>query len=78
MNWFLVTTNGTSTPVGVEGRDLINFGGHASGTGLLTGAFGARGKITENAQIGGAFEFPFAGRRDLFRYRFTIDFILRY
>jgi hypothetical protein len=78
MNWFLVTSKGQTTPIGVEGRDLINFGGQAKGTGLLTGAFGARGKLSENAQIGGAFEFPFAGRRDLFRYRFTIDFILRY
>lgn len=78
MNWFLYTTNGNSTPIGSEGRDLINFGGHSSGTGLLTGAFGGRVKITESAQVGAAFEIPFAGRRDLFSYRFTIDFILRY
>jgi len=78
MNWFLYTTNGNSTLIGSEGRDLVNFGGHASGTGLLTGAFGGRVKITESAQLGAAFEIPFAGRRDLFSYRFTIDFILRY
>jgi hypothetical protein len=57
---------------------LINFGGQAGGTGLLTGAFGGRVKITESAQLGAAFEIPFAGRRDLFRNRFTVDFILRY
>jgi hypothetical protein len=78
LNWFLYTANGTTTPIGAEGRDLINFGGHPKGSGLLTGAFGARGKISESAQIGAAFEFPWAGQRDLFRYRFTIDFILRY
>jgi len=61
----------------VSGRDLINFGGQGK-NGLLTGAFGARYKITESAQVGTAFEFPFAGRKDLFQYRFTLDFILRY
>jgi hypothetical protein len=78
LNWFLVTAKGNSRPIGIEGRDLINFGGQASGSGLLTGAFGGRVKISENAQAGAAFEFPFAGRKDLFRYRFTLDFILRY
>ncbi len=78
LNWILNTTDGKSRPIGAEGRDLINFGGQAAGSGLLTGAFGGRVKISENAQFGGAFEFPFAGRKDLFRYRFTLDFILRY
>ena len=78
LNWVINTTNGTSTPIGAEGRDLINFGGQARGSGLLTGALGGRVKITEAAQIGAAFEFPFAGRKDFFRYRFTVDFILRY
>ena len=62
----------------MEGRDLINFGGQAKGNGLLTAAFGARFKISESAQFGGAFEFPLAGNRELFQYRFTVDFILRY
>ena len=77
LNWVLNTTNGTSTPIGSEGRDLINFGGQSK-SGLLTAAFGGRVKITESAQIGAAFEVPVAGRKDLFRYRFTLDFILRY
>ena len=77
LNWVLNTTNGTSTPIGSEGRDLINFGGQSK-SGLLTAAFGGRVKITESAQIGAAFEIPVAGRKDLFRYRFTLDFILRY
>ena len=72
------TCPGTSTPIGAEGRDLINFGGQAKGSGLLTAAFGGRVKITESAQIGTAIEFPIAGRKDLFSYRFTLDFILRY
>ena len=78
LNWVLNTTDGNTVPIGSEGRDLINFGAQASGKGLLTAAFGGRVKISENAQLGAAFEFPFAGRKDLFRYRFTLDFILRY
>ena len=78
LNWIVNTTDGRSTPIGSEGRDLINFGGQASGSGLLTIAFGGRIKITEAAQIGTAFELPLAGRSDLFNYRFTLDFILRY
>lgn len=78
MNWFTYTTNGHSVPIGVEGQDLINFGGQARGQGLLTGAIGARYKFSENYQIGGAFEIPFAGPHDLMEYRFTLDFIFRY
>jgi hypothetical protein len=78
LNWLVNTSNGHDRTIGVEGRDLLETGGQAKGSGLLTGAFGGRIKITESAQLGGAFEFPFWGRKDLFRYRFTIDFILRY
>jgi hypothetical protein len=78
LNYYLMSKDGHSTPIGSEGRDLVNFGGQASGKGLMTGAFGARFKVTENAQVGGAFEFPFAGPHDFFQYRFTLDFILRY
>ena len=78
MNWLYYTKNGNGLTMGSEGRDLFNFGGQAKNTGLLTAAFGARYKITECAQLGAAFEFPLAGPRDLFRYRATIDFILRY
>jgi hypothetical protein len=78
MNWFTYTTNGKSLPIGVEGQDLINFGGQARGQGLLTGAIGGRYKFTENYQLGAAFEIPIAGPKDLFDYRFTLDFIFRY
>jgi hypothetical protein len=78
LNWLIYTADGNSRPIGSEGRDLINFGGQAQGKGMMTWAIGARYKISEAAQIGGAFELPVAGPRDLFRYRFTLDFILRY
>ncbi len=79
LNWIVYTANGKERPfIGAEGRDLLNVGGIARGKGMLTWAIGARYKINESAQLGGAFELPLAGPRDFFSYRFTIDFILRY
>ena len=78
LNWFQYTTNGRSTPFPGEGRDLINFGDQARGSNLLTWAIGGRVKVTESSQVGAAFELPLLGNRDLFQYRFTVDFIWRY
>ncbi len=79
LNWIVYTANGKERPfIGAEGRDLLNVGGIARGKGMLTWAIGARYKIHESAQLGGAFELPLAGPRDFFSYRFTVDFILRY
>jgi hypothetical protein len=78
LNWQLQTTNGTSSPLNFEGRDLINFGSAVRGANLLTGALGARFKVFAYSEIGAAFEIPLVGNRDLFDYRFTVDFILRY
>ena len=78
MNWIRYTTDGSATNLGVEGRDLANFGSQRAGTGLLTMAAGARVKLTDNWQLGGAFELPLVGTRDIFQYRFTFDLIWRY
>jgi len=78
MNWFAYTTNGKTLPVGVEGQDMFNFGGHAAGQGLLSLAFGTRYKFDEHYQLGGALEFPLAGPHDVNAFRFTLDFIFRY
>lgn len=79
MNYFLYTTNGRERAlVDFEARDVANLGSRGKGSNLLTTAFGARYKINERAQIGAAYEFPFLGNRDLFRYRFTVDVIIRF
>lgn len=79
LSWQIYTANGKERPfLGADGRDLFNAGGLARGRGLLTWAIGARYKISEAAQLGGAFELPIAGPRDFFSYRFSVDFILRY
>jgi hypothetical protein len=78
LTWTHYTSNGTTIPFTGEGRDLINFGSMAKGSSLLTGALGARFRLTKNADIGGAFELPLAGNKDFFGHRFTFDFIWRY
>lgn len=88
LNWFTYTKNGdkvynvAGSPVpalGFEGRDLINFGTKGvSGNNDVSLALGARFKFNESLQLGGAFEFPVTGRRDLLDYRVLVDLILRY
>ncbi|MCZ2344102.1 MAG: hypothetical protein LC104_20255 [Bacteroidales bacterium] len=78
LNWFTYTTNGNTSPLNFEGRDLINFGSASRGSNLLTGALGMRFKVFSFSEIGGAFEIPLVGNRDLFDYRFTLDYIWRF
>ncbi len=78
MNWIRYTSDGKSTNLGVEGRDLANFGSPRAGSGMLTIAAGARVKITDHWQAGGAFEIPLVGSKDIFQYRLTFDLIWRY
>lgn len=78
LNWFQYTKGGNRYFSG-QGHDLINTGAiNDNDASLMTGALGARFKITEASQVGAAFEIPILGNRDLFEYRFTIDFIFRY
>ncbi|MFO0938843.1 MAG: hypothetical protein U0798_20250 [Gemmataceae bacterium] len=79
MNYFLTTTPPPPPPgFNFDGRDFANIGGTSKGANMLTAAFGGRFKISERAQIGAAYELPVMGNRDLFKYRFTVDFILRF
>ncbi|MBX3401654.1 MAG: hypothetical protein KF873_23235 [Gemmataceae bacterium] len=78
LNWFQYTRSGSTQSVSGEGHDLFNFGSKSRGASLVTGALGARYKITEAAQIGAAFELPLIGNKDVFQYRFTMDVIFRY
>src|SRR5262249_46783738 len=89
LNWFSYTKAGTNVYVigdnvvvpklGFEGADLINFGARGvAGHNFVSLAFGMRYKFCEAIQLGGAFEFPITGRRDLMDYRLTFDAIFRY
>ncbi|CAN5605190.1 hypothetical protein BH11PLA2_BH11PLA2_06260 [soil metagenome] len=77
-NYFQYGRGGQTNFSGV-GQDLVNFGTkNPNSASLVTGALGARFKITEAAQIGGVFELPLLGNRDINQYRFMFDLILRY
>lgn len=78
LNWFAYTKDGTSRDFGVEARDLANFGAAAKGANLVTWALGGRYRANNRWEFGGAFEGPLVGPRDMFDYRFTVDFIWRY
>lgn len=78
VNWFQYTTDGTSRPITGEGRDLINFGGQAKGSNLLTGTIGGRIKLRRNTEFGAGYEFPLMGNQDFLKGRITVDFIWRY
>jgi len=79
MNWFSVTTNGSSNPnFNFEGRDIVNFGANAKGNNLLTMAVGGRWRFTERWTAGMVFEFGIAGRKDIFQNRFSMDLGWRY
>ena len=78
LNWFHYTTDGNSQSFAGEGRDLANFGTLAKGSSLLTGALGARYRLSKRVEFGGAVELPIAGNRDFFRYRLLLDVSLRF
>lgn len=78
LNWLGYTSNGGRLPYGVEGHDLINFGGQAKGSNLLTCALGAKYKFSETWHLGGYVEFPLTNNKDLFDYRIGIDLTWRY
>jgi hypothetical protein len=79
LNYFHYSAAGNARPLDFEGRDLINFGSTGvGGHNTVSMAVGARYKISEVIQFGGAFEFPVSGNRDLLDYRVTLDMIYRY
>ena len=74
--------NGRSNNFNFEGTDLFNFGSNSvAGLNYLTVAVGARYKVFEWLQFGGAAELPLApgaSSRDINRFRLTFDVIFRY
>lgn len=79
LNWFQYGNKGGERFFSGQGHDIINTGAQDGvSASLVTGALGARFKITEASQVGAVFELPLIGNRDLFQYRFTVDFIFRY
>ncbi len=78
-NGITYTDNGNALPVNFEGGDLINLGAtDVRDQTVVTGAVGARFRVSPCAEFGGVYEFPLSGRRDLFDQRFMLDFIWRF
>lgn len=79
MNWLYYTGTGTSTNLGTEGADLINFGSSTrAGNNYFSLAPGVRYQYCNNFQAGFAIEFPLSQEKGLNEYRLTFDVIFRY
>jgi hypothetical protein len=78
LNWFAYTQSGKARALGVEGRDLFNFG--SSGVGrhdAISMATGLRFKFSERWQTGFGVEFP-VNDKELLDWRITADVIFRF
>ncbi len=79
LNWVQYTQNGGARNLSYEGRDMINFGSRGiAGRTDLSLAVGARIKICEGIQFGGAVEFPLMNEASMDNYRLVFDMIFRY
>lgn len=79
LNWIRYISNGNARALTFEGDDLANFGSTMVGKqSLFTVASGARYKVSECVQIGGAFEFPLSKSTNFNDFRVTFDVIFRY
>lgn len=84
MNWVQTIADGDRLPLNGEGFDLLNLGSvDSDGKGVVTGAVGARYRITTcnsagvGIDLGAAVEFPLTDREDIFNLRVTTDVIVR-
>jgi hypothetical protein len=78
-NWLHYTNAGTTSNLGTEGADLINFGSSTrAGRDFFSIAPGLRYKFNDNVQLGAAVEFPVSKEDGLANYRLVFDLILRY
>jgi hypothetical protein len=79
LNWFHLTKRGDERPLTFEGADLVNFGSQdVEKRDLVTLDVGARYKIREWLQLGGAVEFPVSSYKGISDFRLTFDVIIRY
>lgn len=81
MNWYHWVAGGNRglPPALGEGDGLINFGtSGVAGNDQVTLALGGKFKLSDNAELGAAWEFPISNRRDLLENRLLVELILRY
>jgi hypothetical protein len=74
-----VTDAGKAVPLNQEGYDAINFGASGSdGTTQVVLGLGFRSRLTQNFDIGIAYQKSVAKPRGLFDDRITLDFAIRF
>lgn len=81
MNWYHYLSSGNRgiPPAVGEGDGLINIGtSGVAGNDLVTTAIGAKARLSWNAELGAAWEFPISTRHDLINNRVLAELILRY
>lgn len=79
MNWYHWMNSGVGGIPGVGGLDLYNLGSSGvAGQNIVTGAIGAKYKLSALNEIGVAWEAPMTHERDVMASRLTADLILRY
>ena len=77
-----VTNSGDRLPIADEGEDFFNFGSsYAAGTNIVAMGVGARYRVTDNIDLGTAYQFPL-NRGDsgaaILDWRLTTDVIVRF
>ncbi len=79
LNYIRYVNKGHGPALPFEGGDLINFGSSdLQKRNFVTFATGARYKLSECVQFGGAVEFPLTSDRGLEDFRIVLDVIFRY
>lgn len=81
LNWYhWVSSGDRGLPAALgEGDGLINLGtSGVAGNDLVTLAIGSKAKLSQNVELGVAWEFPISPREDLLDNRVTADLIFRY
>lgn len=75
LNGITWTDSGNALGVNFEGGDLINLGAADADGSLLSGALGARYRLTEMLSLGAAYEVPLSSREDILNDRITFDLV---
>ena len=79
MNAYTTLSEGKATAFKSEGFDLINFGSSgASGATQAAWGVGFRSRLHKNVDFGFAYEQGFTPGDDIFKDRFTMDFVFRF
>lgn len=79
VNGIHYTRNGDGLPIDVDGLDYTNIGSQdVKRADWITGALGVRYRLTEDVDLGLAYERPLTQRDDIFDDRIQMDAVIRF